>query len=191
MNTENQETIAYIITEARGVFDELRKHGYNVVSVDRMADIIDRFEKAAKLEREAGAEAAQIGEMIGREAACKQSVTNCNRLGNEAKMREALMEDRRFVSVSASRTDRDLLVMADEKRISDAVVQSLRDKKLEMAGEIAAKEAEIAKLRECLKEAIREKCPFTRMSCKHGETCDYECGTFNWRKALQDERGAK
>ena len=43
MNTENQETIADIITEARGVFDELRKHGYNVVSVDRMADIIDRI----------------------------------------------------------------------------------------------------------------------------------------------------
>ena len=77
--------------------------------------------------------------------------------------------------------------MADEKRISDAVIQSLRDKKLEMAGEIAEKEAEIAKLRECMKEAIREKCPFTRMSCKHGETCDYECGTFKWRKALQDE----
>ena len=94
MNTENQETIADIITEARGVFDELRKHGYNVVSVDRMADIIDRIEAAEKREREAGAEAAQIcgeiGEMIGREAACKQSVTNCNRLGNEAKMREAL-----------------------------------------------------------------------------------------------------
>lgn len=76
--------IADIITEARGVFDELRKHGYKVVSVDRMADIIDRIEKAANREREAGAEAAQIcgeiGEMIGREAACKQSVTNCNRL---------------------------------------------------------------------------------------------------------------
>ena len=80
--------------------------------------------------------------------------------------------------------------MADEKRISDAVIKSLRDKKLEMAGEIAEKEAEIAKLRECMKEAIREKCPFTRMSCKHGETCDYECGTFKWRKALQDEGGA-
>ena len=80
--------------------------------------------------------------------------------------------------------------MADEKRISDAVIQSLRDKKLEMAGEIAEKEAEIAKLRECLKEAIREKCPFTRMSCKHGEPCNYECGTFKWRKALQDEGGA-
>ena len=81
--------------------------------------------------------------------------------------------------------------MADEKRISEAVVQSLRDKKLEMAGEIAVKDAEIAELRECLNEAIREKCPFTRMSCKHGEPCDYECGTFKWRKALQDEGGAK
>ena len=81
--------------------------------------------------------------------------------------------------------------IADEKRISEAVVQSLRDKKLEMAGEIAVKDAEIAELRECLNEAIREKCPFTRMSCKHGEPCDYECGTFKWRKALQDEGGAK
>ena len=70
MNTENQETIADIITVARGVFDELRKHGYNVVSVERMADIIDRVEEAHKREREAGAEAAQIcgeiGEMVGR-----------------------------------------------------------------------------------------------------------------------------
>lgn len=88
------DTIAYIIKEARGVFDELLKHGYKVVSVDRMADIIDRIEAAWKREREAGAEAAQIcgeiGERIGREAACKQSVTDCNRLGNVAKMREAL-----------------------------------------------------------------------------------------------------
>lgn len=50
---------------------------------------------------------------------------------------------------------------------------------------------EVAELRECLKEAIREKCPFTRMSCKHGETCDYECGTVKWRKALREEGGAK
>ena len=57
--------------------------------------------------------------------------------------------------------------------------------------EMTAKDEEIAELRECLKEAIREKCPFTRMSCKHGEPCDYECGTFKWRKALQDEGGAK
>ncbi len=55
----------------------------------------------------------------------------------------------------------------------------------------AANKREVDELRECLKDAIREKCPFTRMSCKHGEPCDYECGTFKWRKALQDEGGAK
>ena len=55
----------------------------------------------------------------------------------------------------------------------------------------AAHQREVAELRECLKEAIREKCPFTRMSCKHGEPCDYECGTFKWRKALRKEGGAK
>lgn len=37
--------------------------------------------------------------------------------------------------------------MEDEKRISDAVIQSMRDKKLKMAGEIAAKDAEISSLR--------------------------------------------
>ena len=42
--------------------------------------------------------------------------------------------------------------MADEKRISDAVVQSLRDKKLEMAGEIVEKDAEISDLRAFVKE---------------------------------------
>lgn len=55
----------------------------------------------------------------------------------------------------------------------------------------AAHKREVAELRECLREAIREKCPFTRMRCKHGEPCDYECGTVKWRKALQDEGGAK
>ena len=57
--------------------------------------------------------------------------------------------------------------------------------------EVAELEREVEELRECLKEAIREKCPFTRMSCKHGEPCDYECGTEKWRKALQDEGGEK
>ena len=57
--------------------------------------------------------------------------------------------------------------------------------------EVAELERKVSELRECLKEAIREKCPFTRMSCKHGEPCDYECGTVKWRKALQDEGGAK
>ena len=40
---KNSDTVRDIISEARGVFDELLKHGYAVVSIDRMADIIDRF----------------------------------------------------------------------------------------------------------------------------------------------------
>ena len=55
----------------------------------------------------------------------------------------------------------------------------------------ASHQREVAELRECLKEAIREKCPFTRMSCKHGEPCDYECGTVKWRNALRNEGGEK
>ena len=46
--------------------------------------------------------------------------------------------------------------MADEKRISDAVIQSLRDKKLEMAGEIVEKDAEIVRLRELVSELLNK-----------------------------------
>ena len=177
MSSNSQETIVDIVADIRAQNQGLPEDSYALSPlVCDLLSLADRIDAAWKREREAGAEAAQIcgeiGEMVGREEAKNKSVTNCNRLGNAAKMREALEK-------------------ANEKRISDAVIQSLRDKKLEMAGEIAVKDAEIAELRECLNEAIREKCPFTRMSCKHGEPCDYECGTFKWRKALQDEGGAK
>ena len=66
------------------------------------------------------------------------------------------------------------------------------DKMLKLVREMeAAHKREVAELRECLKEAIREKCPFTRMSCKHGEPCDYECGTVKWRNALRKEGSEK
>lgn len=44
--------------------------------------------------------------------------------------------------------------IADEKRISDAVIQSLRDKKLEMEGEIVEKDAQIVRLRELVSELL-------------------------------------
>ena len=68
---------------------------------------------------------------------------------------------------------------------------SLADDNDRLRREVAELEREVSELRECLKEAIREKCPFTRMSCKHGEPCDYECGTVKWRKALREKGGAK
>ena len=91
---------------------EIARQGAEIADLKREND-------ALKREREDGADAAQIcgeiGEMIGREAACHQPVTDCHGLGNAAKMREALEDARRFVSASAQRTDRDLLIM-DEKR---------------------------------------------------------------------------
>lgn len=40
--------------------------------------------------------------------------------------------------------------IADSKRVTDAVIKTLRDEKLEMAGEIAAKDAEITMLKTAL-----------------------------------------
>ena len=68
--------------------------------------------------------------------------------------------------------------MADEKRISDAVVQSLRDKKLEMAGEIAAKEAEVSALRALVGEmadALDTTIHYRDFICDCGESSLHNC----------------
>ena len=87
MSNVNQETIADIVAAMRlGVKDW---KGERLGVFDCYAD---RIEAAAKREREAGAEAAQIcgeiGEMIGMEATREKS----SRVGNSAKMREALSD---------------------------------------------------------------------------------------------------
>ena len=76
----------------------------------------------------------------------------------------------------AAAHNRELAAKDDERLTVVAIYENV----------IAAKDREIARLRECLKEAVREKCPFTRMSCKHSEPCDYECGTEKWRNALKE-----
>ena len=63
--------------------------------------------------------------------------------------------------------------MADEKRISDAVIKSLRDKKLEMAGEIAEKDEEIAGLRALVKDLSNVAERF--VSC-NATACEIACG---------------
>ena len=72
-------------------------------------EIADRIEAAEKREREAGAEAAQIcgeiGEMVGREEAKNKSVTDCNRLDNEAKMREALENIAEYAKAAECHTE--------------------------------------------------------------------------------------
>ena len=68
--------------------------------------------------------------------------------------------------------------IADEKRISDAVVQSLRDKKLEMAGEIADKDEEIARLRALVGEmadALDTTIHYRDFICDCGEPSLHNC----------------
>lgn len=81
MSNARQETIADIVSEMRGPY---YKMGRSNASLDKdmmgyMSFMANRIEAAAKREREAGADAAQIcgeiGELIGREATCKETVS--------------------------------------------------------------------------------------------------------------------
>ena len=93
MSNANQETIADIVADIRAQNQGLPEDSYALSPlVCDLLSLADRIEAAAKREREAGAEAAQvcgeIGEMIGREATREKS----SRVGNAAKMREALSD---------------------------------------------------------------------------------------------------
>ena len=100
MSNAKSETIVDIVREMRtlGRLDEkstdeiprtLQALGFRTYA--------DRIEAAANREREAGAEAAQIcgeiGEMIGMEATREKS----SRVGNAAKMREALVKSKKAI----------------------------------------------------------------------------------------------
>ena len=87
MRNSKQETIADIVAALRAV-----AYIQTAESPRDVLEFANRIEAAAKREREAGAEAAQvcgeIGEMIGREATREKS----SRVGNAAKMRNALSD---------------------------------------------------------------------------------------------------
>ena len=87
MSNANQETIEDIVAALRAV-----AYIQTAESPRDVLEFANRIEAAAKREREAGAEAAQvcgeIGEMIGREATREKS----SRVGNSAKMRESLSD---------------------------------------------------------------------------------------------------
>lgn len=146
MSNERQETVADIVAEMRigDLCAEDTSASRPEYINDFLASYADRIEAAWKREVETTTdESSAVGnagtvrevaqEMLNTSMqsitaeringwamrlaeACEQPVTNCNQLGNAAAMREALQEARRFVSASAHRTDRDLLVMDDEKR---------------------------------------------------------------------------
>ena len=93
MSNANQETIADIVADIGAQNQGLPEDSYALSPlVCDLLSFADRIEAAARREREAGAEAAQVcgetGEMIGREATSEKS----SRVGNSAKMREALRQ---------------------------------------------------------------------------------------------------
>ena len=89
MRNANQETIADIVAAMRNEGHAGDESCLEWVGA-KIRGYADRIEAAAKREREAGAEAAQIcgeiGEMIGREATREKS----SQVGNTEKMSEAL-----------------------------------------------------------------------------------------------------
>ena len=98
MSGNKQETIADIVADIRAQNQGLPEDSYALSPlVCDLLSFADRIEAAAKREREAGAEAAQvcgeIGEMIGREAIREKS----SRVGNAAKMREALVKAKKAI----------------------------------------------------------------------------------------------
>ena len=110
MSNETNETIDDIVADIRAQNQGLPEDSYALSPlVCDLLSFADRIEAAAKREREAGAAVAQIcgeiGEMVGRESACKHSVTNCNRLGNAAKMREALENIAEYAKAAACHTE--------------------------------------------------------------------------------------
>lgn len=89
--SNKQETISDIVADIRAQNQGLPEDSYALSPlVCDLLSLADRIEAAAKREREAGAEAAQvcgeIGEMIGREATREKE----SRVGNAAAIRSAL-----------------------------------------------------------------------------------------------------
>ena len=93
MSKAKQETVNDIVADIRAQNQGLPEDCYALSPlVCDLLGLANRIEAAAKREREAGAEAAQvcgeIGEMIGMEATREKS----SQVGNTAKMREALSD---------------------------------------------------------------------------------------------------
>ena len=106
MSNKRQETIEDILRDMHYCAEKNSAWCCTTVEFETFAD---RIEAAAKREREAGAEVAQICgeicEMVGREEVKNHSVTNCNRLGNAAKMREALENIAEYAKAAACHTE--------------------------------------------------------------------------------------
>lgn len=159
MSNESKETIADIVRMIR----KSQNGNVHTISPKEAYALADRIEAAAKREREAGAETAQIcgeiGEMVGREATCKESVTNCNQLGNAAAMREALetinrIDTRRLKRLLCELVEADILDGGEINKTISAVEK--------------ARQALSAPPRNCDVGTAEEQYERWRSNCGHG-----------------------
>ena len=112
------KTVDDILRKMREFADEQEKNDYydlRALSTDSFRGYADLIEKAVKHQfrdtTKTIPEKVVVAKMETTTPTCEKS----SQVGNTAAMREALEDARRFVSASAQRTDRDLLIM-DEKR---------------------------------------------------------------------------
>ena len=163
MSKDRQETIADIVAQ-------LRAAAY-IQNSDSPRDVLkfaDRIEAAHKREMNALAEqkTAEAHEAFVKNAELAEAIA----------AKDSMIAEQSAVNESQAAQLRDALneceelkcAIADLKHISDAVVKSLRDKKLEMSGEIVAKDAEIEKLRALVKGLLDA----SSISCAE---CKYDC----------------
>ena len=109
MRNSKQETIADIVAAMRNEGHAGDESCLEWVGA-KIRGYADRIEAAAKREREAGAEAAQIcgeiGEMIGREATREKS----SRVGNAAKMSEACANIAEYARAATCHTENSIFL---------------------------------------------------------------------------------
>ena len=155
----DNETVEQVALSDRPLSDQIRiiRDNYSIGSgefdaLDEAADVVEcnqreisRLKGERKVILKANESLAADNTRLRDELAAKDSMISEQSAVNEsqaAQLRDALNECEEFKCA-----------IADLKHISDAVVKSLRDKKLEMSGEIAEKDAEIAKLRALVAKA--------------------------------------
>ena len=149
-------------------FDHVRMGKAGIEMAEKMCDRMN--EEVEKFM------AAKEGERNGILKANAQLAADNTRLRDELAAKDSMIAEQSAVNESQAAQLRDALneceelkcAIADLKHISDAVVKSLRDKKLEMSGEIAAKDAEIEKLRALVKGLLDA----SSISCAE---CKYDC----------------
>ena len=161
MRNSKQETIADIVAALRAV-----AYIQTAESPSDVLEFANRIEAAAKREREAGAEAAQvcgeIGEMIGREATREKS----SRVGNAAKMRKELEEIVDMVTYYFP----DFTIPRDDDELRDSIIDkaidytSLRDDFIKAV--IIARDAISAPPRNCDVGTVEEQAERFRRFCE-------------------------